>query len=85
MRLSIFISLYAFSFVDFIIFNTLTHLFQANYMLIHVVVFIKLLYCPLSLQMLLTPQDLSFVGYTYKNFAAVKGVHQSIGNFFAKV
>lgn len=26
-------------------------------------------------KMLLTPQDLSFVGYTYKNFDAVKGLH----------
>ncbi|PQP99827.1 hypothetical protein Pyn_32955 [Prunus yedoensis var. nudiflora] len=28
-------------------------------------------------KMLLTPKDLSFVGYTYKNFEAVKGLHQS--------
>ncbi|XP_020585041.1 serine/threonine-protein kinase tricorner isoform X2 [Phalaenopsis equestris] len=28
-------------------------------------------------EMLLTPKDISFVGYTYKNFEAVKGVHQS--------
>ncbi|KAL1363884.1 uncharacterized protein [Arachis hypogaea] len=27
---------------------------------------------------LLTPQDLSFVGYTYKNFAAIKGTRHSI-------
>lgn len=27
----------------------------------------------------MTPQDLNFVGYTYKNFAAVKGKHSSIG------
>ncbi|KAF9612585.1 hypothetical protein IFM89_002181 [Coptis chinensis] len=30
-----------------------------------------------SRKMLLTPKDLSFVGYTYKNFDAVKGLHQS--------
>lgn len=29
----------------------------------------------ISMQMLLTPKDLSFVGYTYKNFDAVKGRH----------
>ncbi|XP_061359727.1 uncharacterized protein LOC133303771 isoform X2 [Gastrolobium bilobum] len=29
---------------------------------------------------LLTPQDLSFVGYTYKNFAAVKGMNLSTEN-----
>ncbi|WJX28382.1 non-specific serine/threonine protein kinase [Trifolium repens] len=29
-------------------------------------------------KMLLTPQDLSFVGYTYKNFAAVKGKRHSV-------
>ncbi|XP_050937309.1 uncharacterized protein LOC103492344 isoform X2 [Cucumis melo] len=28
-------------------------------------------------KMLLTPKDLSFVGYTYKNFEAVKGLHHS--------
>ncbi|KAG9451801.1 hypothetical protein H6P81_004705 [Aristolochia fimbriata] len=28
-------------------------------------------------KMLLTPKDLSFVGYTYKNFDAVKGLHQT--------
>lgn len=28
-------------------------------------------------KMLLTPKDLSFVGYTYKNFEAVKGLHNS--------
>ncbi|KAK7281238.1 hypothetical protein RIF29_09035 [Crotalaria pallida] len=28
---------------------------------------------------LMTPQDLSFVGYTYKNFAAVKGMRHSTG------
>ncbi|KAF1867607.1 hypothetical protein Lal_00050037 [Lupinus albus] len=28
----------------------------------------------------MTPQDLNFVGYTYKNFAAVKGKHSSIAN-----
>ncbi|KAF2304323.1 hypothetical protein GH714_029914 [Hevea brasiliensis] len=28
-----------------------------------------------SRKMLLTPKDLSFVGYTYKNFDAVKGLH----------
>lgn len=34
--------------------------------------------------MLLTPKDLSFVGYTYKNFDAVKGgLHGSLGNSFA--
>ncbi|OIV99748.1 hypothetical protein TanjilG_26086 [Lupinus angustifolius] len=27
----------------------------------------------------MTPQDLNFVGYTYKNFAAVKGKHNSTG------
>ncbi|KAK9142288.1 hypothetical protein Syun_011688 [Stephania yunnanensis] len=30
-----------------------------------------------SRKLLLTPTDLSFVGYTYKNFDAVKGLHQS--------
>ncbi|PKA59001.1 Serine/threonine-protein kinase [Apostasia shenzhenica] len=30
-----------------------------------------------SRKILLTPKDLSFVGYTYKNFDAVKGLHQS--------
>lgn len=29
--------------------------------------------------MLLTPKDLSFVGYTYKNFEAIKGLHNSFG------
>ncbi|KAK4257828.1 hypothetical protein QN277_007364 [Acacia crassicarpa] len=29
-------------------------------------------------KMLLTPQDLSFVGYTYKNFDAVKGMHHAM-------
>lgn len=29
--------------------------------------------------MLLTPKDLSFVGYTYKNFEAVKGLRHSFG------
>ncbi|XP_059453304.1 uncharacterized protein LOC132183863 isoform X1 [Corylus avellana] len=33
-----------------------------------------------SRKMLLTPKDLSFVGYTYKNFDAVKGLHQSFGD-----
>lgn len=33
------------------------------------------------MQMLLTPKDLSFVGYTYKNFDAVKGLH-SLGMEF---
>ncbi|KAJ4950065.1 hypothetical protein NE237_026897 [Protea cynaroides] len=31
-----------------------------------------------SRKMLLTPKDLSFVGYTYKNFAAVKGLYHSL-------
>ncbi|XP_022982350.1 serine/threonine-protein kinase tricorner [Cucurbita maxima] len=31
-----------------------------------------------SRKMLLTPKDLSFVGYTYKNFDAVKGLHGSL-------
>lgn len=31
------------------------------------------------LQMLLTPKDLSFVGYTYKNFEAVKGLRHPLG------
>ncbi|XP_062091079.1 uncharacterized protein LOC133797253 [Humulus lupulus] len=30
-------------------------------------------------KMLMTPKDLSFVGYTYKNFEAVKGLHHSSG------
>lgn len=30
-----------------------------------------------SRKMMLSPQDLSFVGYTYKNFEAVKGLHHS--------
>lgn len=34
------------------------------------------------MQTLLTTQDLSFVGYTYKNFAAVKGKRHSNGIFF---
>ncbi|KAH9763125.1 AGC kinase family protein [Citrus sinensis] len=29
-------------------------------------------------EMMLTPKDLSFVGYTYKNFEAVKGMHNRI-------
>ncbi|PKI72078.1 hypothetical protein CRG98_007535 [Punica granatum] len=33
-----------------------------------------------SRKMLLTPKDLSFVGYTYKNFDAVKGLHRSFGD-----
>lgn len=33
----------------------------------------------LFLQMLLTPKDLNFVGYTYKNFDAVKELRQSLG------
>ncbi|KAK9149111.1 hypothetical protein Scep_007868 [Stephania cephalantha] len=33
-----------------------------------------------SRKLLLTPTDLSFVGYTYKNFDAVKGLHQSLGD-----
>ncbi|KAF4367049.1 hypothetical protein G4B88_016761 [Cannabis sativa] len=32
-----------------------------------------------SRKLLLTPKDLSFVGYTYKNFDAVKGLRQSLG------
>jgi len=32
-------------------------------------------------QMLLAPKDLSFVGYTYKNFDAVKGLRHSLGKF----
>ncbi|KAJ0031841.1 hypothetical protein Pint_13434 [Pistacia integerrima] len=31
-------------------------------------------------KMLLTPKDLSFVGYTYKNFAAVKGLRHPLGD-----
>ncbi|KAH9763134.1 AGC kinase family protein [Citrus sinensis] len=31
-------------------------------------------------EMMLTPKDLSFVGYTYKNFEAVKGMHNRIGD-----
>ncbi|XP_042508188.1 serine/threonine-protein kinase 38-like [Macadamia integrifolia] len=33
-----------------------------------------------SRKMLLAPKDLSFVGYTYKNFEAVKGLHLSLGD-----
>ncbi|KAF6152332.1 hypothetical protein GIB67_005986 [Kingdonia uniflora] len=33
-----------------------------------------------SRKTLLTPDDLNFVGYTYKNFDAVKGLHQSHGD-----
>ncbi|XVE53871.1 hypothetical protein DITRI_Ditri03aG0036400 [Diplodiscus trichospermus] len=33
-----------------------------------------------SRKMLLTPKDLSFVGYTYKNFDAVKGLRHSSGD-----
>jgi hypothetical protein len=32
----------------------------------------------LSRKMLLAPKDLSFVGYTYKNFDAVKGLRHSL-------
>ncbi|KAG2616831.1 hypothetical protein PVAP13_3NG177085 [Panicum virgatum] len=32
-----------------------------------------------SRKMMLNSKDLSFVGYTYKNFEAVKGLHQSAG------
>ncbi|TQD71026.1 hypothetical protein C1H46_043452 [Malus baccata] len=28
----------------------------------------------------MTPKDLSFVGYTYKNFDAVKGLRQALGD-----
>ena len=35
-----------------------------------------------SSQMLLTPKDLSFVGYTYKNFDALKGLRPSSGMQF---
>ncbi|RHN73559.1 putative non-specific serine/threonine protein kinase [Medicago truncatula] len=31
---------------------------------------------------MLFTQDLSFVGYTYRNFAAVKGKRHSIGKYF---
>lgn len=31
------------------------------------------------MQKLLNAQDLSFVGYTFKNFDAVKGLHQPTG------
>ena len=30
-------------------------------------------------QKMLTAKDLNFVGYTYKNFDAVKGLHSSVG------
>ncbi|KAK9273185.1 hypothetical protein L1049_017992 [Liquidambar formosana] len=33
-----------------------------------------------SRKMLLTPKDLSFVGYTYKNFDAIKGLRHSLGD-----
>ncbi|KAK9274780.1 hypothetical protein L1049_022032 [Liquidambar formosana] len=33
-----------------------------------------------SRKMLLTPKDLNFVGYTYKNFEAVKGLHHSFAD-----
>lgn len=33
---------------------------------------------------LLTSKDLSFVGYTYKNFDAIKGLHQSGNSFIFK-
>jgi hypothetical protein len=36
-------------------------------------------YFGMLLQMMLNSKDLSFVGYTYKNFEAVKGLHQSAG------
>ncbi|KAJ0091683.1 hypothetical protein Patl1_13842 [Pistacia atlantica] len=36
-----------------------------------------------SRKMLLTPKDLSFVGYTYKNFDAVKGLKHSYGESMA--
>jgi hypothetical protein len=31
------------------------------------------------MQLQLTPKDLNFVGYTYKNFDAVKGLRQAFG------
>ena len=31
---------------------------------------------------MLTPKDLSFVGYTYKNFEAIKGLRPSSGMQF---
>lgn len=31
------------------------------------------------MQKLLNAQDLSFVGYTFKNFDAIKGLHQPTG------
>lgn len=34
------------------------------------------------MQTFLTPKDLNFVGYTYKNFEAVKGLLHSIGKRF---
>lgn len=37
----------------------------------------KLVFC--EFQLLLTPKDLSFVGYTYKNFDAVKGLRRAFG------
>lgn len=36
------------------------------------------MFCGL-LQMMLTPKDLSFVGYTYKNFEALKGAYDLYG------
>lgn len=30
----------------------------------------------------LSSQDLSFIGYTFKNFEAIKGLHQSLGKWF---
>lgn len=39
-------------------------------------------FTPYVMQMLLTPKDLSFVGYTYKNFDAVKGLNQTFGMQF---
>jgi len=39
-------------------------------------------FTPYVMQMLLTPKDLSFVGYTYKNFDAVKGLNQTFGMHF---
>jgi hypothetical protein len=34
-------------------------------------------FCETILQMMLNSKDLSFVGYTYKNFDAVKGLKHS--------
>lgn len=67
------LSVYSRNFFLLIHFNT----FLSNSAIDHLQ--INLISLDEYLQMLLTPNDLSFVGYTYKNFDAVKGLHHSFG------